>query len=150
MIKGLAIFLISGLTLSHADEIVKASAQKMIVSPGDDSVINIVVEVKDGYHIQANKVINEFIPTALEIKGDHEIILKNQVFPQAKKFKLEGTEEYLDVYDGRFEINIFFRTQKEIKKGIHQLKGILSYQACNSIRCLFPRSTEFAIEIEVR
>jgi predicted metal-dependent peptidase len=150
MIKGLTIFLISSLTLSHADEIVKARAQKKIISAGDDAMINIVVEVMEGYHIQANKVSNEFIPTTLEIKGDHEIILKSQVFPQAKKFKLEGTEEYLDVYDGRFEINIFFKTQKEIKKGIHQLNGILSYQACNAIRCLFPRSTEFAIEIEVR
>ena len=150
MIKGLAIFLISSLAISHADEIVNARAQKMIVSKGADSVIHIVVEVKKGYHIQANKVSNEFIPTTLEIKGDHGIILNDQVFPQAKKFKLEGTEEYLDVYDGKFAINIFFKTQREIKTGIYELDGKLNYQACDSIRCLFPRSTEFAIEIEVR
>ena len=154
MIQWLTIFLVSSFTVSkqiNADEIVKVNAPKVIVQAGKSSVINITVEVKNGYHIQANKVDNEFIiPTTLEIRGDKAIILKKQVFPSAKKFKLEGTDEYLDVYDGRFEISIFFRTQKEIQKGIRQLNGKLNYQACDSMRCLFPRVIEFSIDVEVR
>ena len=150
----LTIFLMGSFAVSkqiNVDEIVKMNAPKVIVQAGKHSVINVAVEVKSGYHIQANKVDNEFIiPTTLEIRGDKAIILKKQVFPSAKKFKLEGTDEYLDVYDGRFEISIFFRTQKEIQKGIRQLNGKLNYQACDSMRCLFPRVIEFSIDVEVR
>jgi hypothetical protein len=150
MIKWLTLFLVGTLIVSNPDEIVKVHTQKVIVDAGSDSEINIEIEIKNGYHIQANKVKNEFIPTTLEIKGDKEIIVKNKVFPPVKKFKLEGTDEYLDVYDGIFEIGIFFTTKKEIQKGLHHLDGQLNYQACDSMRCLFPRSIEFSVDVEFR
>ena len=152
--KWLTIFLISSFTAGkqiNADEVVKVNAPRVIVKAGRNSVVNVAIEVKNGYHIQANKTDNEFIiPTALEIIGDKAINIKKQVFPHPKKFKLEGTDEYLEVYDGRFEISIYFRSQKEIQKGMHHLDGKLKYQACDSIRCLFPREIEFSIELEVR
>jgi len=154
MIQWPIIFLVSSFAVSEqirANEIVKVNVPKVIVQAGKSSVINITVEVKNGYHIQANKVNNEFIiPTTLEINDDKEIILKKQVFPSAKKFKLEGTDEHLDVYDERFAISIFFRTRKEIQRGIRQLNGKLNYQACDSVRCLFPRVIDFSIDVEVR
>ncbi|MEX2232423.1 MAG: hypothetical protein WD824_09700 [Cyclobacteriaceae bacterium] len=154
MTKWLTIFLVSSFTAGsqiNADEIVKVNSPGVIVKAGNHSMINVAIEVKNGYHIQANKVDNEFIiPTTLEMSYGKDIIVKKQVFPSAKKFRLEGTNEYLDVYDGRFEIGIFFRTQKEIQKGIHRLDGKLNFQACDSIRCLSPRGIEFSMEIEVR
>lgn len=150
MIEWHTIFLMISLTLSNTDEIVKVKTQNVIVNAGSDSVINIAIEIKSGYHIQANKVKDQFIPTTLEIKGDKEIIITNKVFPPAKKFKLEGTDQYLDVYDGKFEISIFFTTKKEIRKGLHHLYGQLNYQACDSMRCLFPKSIEFSLDIEFR
>ena len=154
MMTWLAIFLVSSFSADkqiNRDEIVKVHAAGVIVKAGKHSMINVAIEVKDGYHIQANKVDNEFIiPTMLEINEDKDIIVKKHVFPSAKKFKLEGTNEYLDVYDGRFEISIFFSTQKEIQKGLHRFDGKLNYQACDSRRCLSPRVVEFSIDVEVR
>jgi hypothetical protein len=150
MIKWLAIFLVSSFAERNTDEIVKVNTQKVIVNAGSDSVIKIAIEIKDGYHIQANEVKDPFIPTTLEIKGDREIIIKDKVFPPAKKFKLEGTDYYLDVYDGIFEINIFFTTKKEIRKALHHLYGQLNYQACDSVRCLFPKTVEFSLDVEFR
>ncbi len=150
MIKWLTIFLISTLTVINTDEIVKVNTQKVIVKAGLDSVINIAIEIKNGYHIQANKVENQFIPTTLEIKNDREITIKNKIFPPAKKFKLKGTDQYLNVYDGIFEISILFTTKKEVRKGLHHLYGQLNYQACDSMRCLFPKSIEFLLEVELR
>ncbi len=149
MIKWLAIFLASSLTVSN-DEIVKVDTQKIILNAGSDLPISIAIEVRNGYHIQANKAGSDLIPTTLEIKCDKEITIRNQVFPPAKKFKLEGTDEYLDVYDGRFDIRLFFTTQTGIKKGMHHVDGKLNYQACDSMRCLFPRSLEFSLNVEFR
>lgn len=149
----MAIFLVAVTSAkqTNPDVIVKVNAPKVTVEAGRHSVIQIVVEIKNGYHIQANKVSNEsMIPTTLDISSDKSLIVKKQVFPSAKKFKLEGTEEYLDVYDGRFDISIFFNTSRQTKKGLHRLDGKLNYQACDSIRCLFPRAAGFSMEIEVR
>jgi hypothetical protein len=122
-----------------------------IVKAGDISTIKISVEVKDEYHIQANQVKDEsLIPTKLELSSTDKFIMKGIKYPAPKKFKLEGTDTYLDVLDGKFEIRTFVNSQKQLPKGIYILNAKLSYQACNSKQCLFPRSVEFPIKIEVR
>ena len=150
----LIIFLLNNFTVSKqikADEIVKVNVPKVIVKAGRHSEINVSIEIKNGYHIQAHEVRDEFlIPTTLEINGSKEFIIKKQVFPSSKKFKLKGTDKYLDVYDGKFEIRTFFTTQKETQRNIHHLNGKFNYQACDSIRCLFPRSIKFLIDVDVR
>lgn len=154
MIQWVTIFLLTNYTVSKQikpDEIVKVNASKVIVQVGRDSVISVEVDVRRGYHIQAHEVSDEFlIPTTLEIDGGKEIVIKNQAFPSAKKFKLKGTDKYLDVYDGKFKINTFFTTQKGIQKNIYQINGKLKYQACDSMRCYFPKTIEFLIDVEVR
>lgn len=132
------------------DELVKVNVPTVTVQAGRQSVISVSVEVKNGYHIQANEVKDEYIiPTTLEIDGGKEFVIKKQVFPSAKKFKLEGTDQYLDVYDGRFEIQTSFIAQTKSQKKVHHLNGKLNYQACDSVRCLFPRTVEFLIEVNV-
>lgn len=153
MMRWLIIFLFSSIMAlgQVKDELVKVSVPKVMVQAGRQSVIRVSVEVKNGYHIQAHSVKDEFIiPTTLEIDGGKEFIIKNQVFPSDKKFKLEGTDQYLEVYDGRFEIQTFFIVQKKIQKNVHHLNGKLNYQACDSVRCLFPRTIQFSIEVDVR
>lgn len=152
MIRWLIIFLLISIMADGQvnDDLVKVNAPNVTVQAGRQSMISVSVEVKDGYHIQAHAVKDEFIiPTTLEIDGGKEFVIKNQVFPSAKTFKLEGTDQYLDVYDGRFAIQTFFIAHKKTRKNVHHLKGKLNYQACDSVRCLFPRTVEFSIEIDV-
>jgi len=151
MIQWLTIFCFLVSWKTSSDEIVKVSVPKVIIQAGKQSAINVSVDVANGYHIQAHKVKNEFmVPTTLEIKASNWFVLKNQVFPSTKKFKLEGTDEYLEVYDGRFAIQTFLTAQKQTQKGFYTLTGKLKYQACDSMRCLFPRSVDFSIDVEVQ
>lgn len=150
--RWLIIFLFSSvMAIGQNNDLVKVNAPNVTGHAGRQSMISVSVEVKSGYHIQAHAVKDEFIiPTTLEIDGGKEFVINKQVFPSAKKFKLEGTDQYLDVYDGRFEIQTFFITQKNAQKKVHRLNGKLNYQACDSLRCLFPRHVEFSVDIEVR
>jgi len=68
---------------------------------------------------------------------------------EVKKFKLEGTDNFLDVYDGVFEIRISFKTIEKIPKGEHILGAKLRYQACDNKTCLFPKSIGVSIYIKV-
>jgi hypothetical protein len=153
MMRWFITFLLSSIMASGQvrDAIVKVNVPDVSVQAGGQSMISVSVEVKSGYHIQAGEVTGEFlIPTTLKVDGGKDFIIEKQVFPLAKKFKLEGTDQYLDVYDGRFEIQTIFIAQKEIQKNVHHLNGKLNYQACDSVRCLFPKTVEFSIDIEVR
>ncbi len=132
-------------------DILKITAPQIIVDVGESSTINVRVEVKNGYHIQANKVNEEYlIPTTLKINADKNIMLGEQAFPQSKKFSLEGSDDYLNVYDGNFDISIAFKTTEQIQKGKHTLAAKIHYQACDSKSCLSPKTVDFFIPIEVR
>ena len=154
MIRWLIIFLFNSIMTAGQvkEDLVRVSVPKVMAQAGRQSVINISVEVKNGYHIQTHEVKQDefIISTTLEIDGGKEFIINNHVFPTAKKFTLEGTDQYLDVYDGKFEVQTYFTTGKKIHKNIHHLNGKLNYQACDSLRCLFPRTVEFSIDVDVR
>jgi hypothetical protein len=148
------LLLLNSLMVSNqttADEIVKVSVPTVNVKAGNHFDVNVLIEIKNEYHIQAHEVTDEFIiPTTLEINASKEFTIKKQVFPSSKKFKLKGTNKYLDVYDGKFEIRTVFTLQKEIQRKVHHLNGKLNYQACDSMRCLFPRNINFSIDVDVR
>jgi hypothetical protein len=131
-------------------DVLKITVPEVVVSAGNSSVIKMKIEIKKGYHIQANKVNDELlIPTTLEITEDKNITTGTQEFPPAKKFKLEGTDNFLDVYDGAFEIRISFKTMKKIPKGEYILNAKLHYQACDNRTCLFPKNIGVSIYIKI-
>ena len=133
------------------DSHVKISSPKVNAQVGHDVSIKIVVSVEDGYHIQAHEVADELIiPTTLEIAGDEGLVVKKQIFPETKKFQLTGTDQHLEVYDGEFEIETHVGIPDHVQKGVVQLKGKLKYQACDSVRCLFPRTVEFLVDVVVQ
>jgi len=76
--------------------------------------------------------------------------MNRQDFPSTKKFRLEGSDTYLDVYDGRFQIKLMLTPVAKVPAGKFVLKARLGYQACDSKSCLFPRFLDFSIPLEVR
>ena len=141
--------LIGNKQLISAD-ILKITVPEIVVYAGKSSVIKMEIEIKKGYHIQANKVNDELlVPTTIEINEDKNITTGRQEFPPSKKFKLEGTDDFLDVYDGAFEIRIPFKTVKKISKGNYILDAKLHYQACDNRTCLFPKTIWFSIPVKI-
>ncbi|HEV8286890.1 MAG TPA: protein-disulfide reductase DsbD domain-containing protein [Chitinophagaceae bacterium] len=133
----------------HAD-IVTVTARKLVVKAGDIKNLKIGIKIKEGFHIQANKLEDKaLVPTTLIIDTTDGIVPGKNKYPRAKKYKLEGTESFLDVYDGYVEIMVPLRATKEIKPGLYQLNAVLHYQACDAKRCFFPRSLALIISIEV-
>ena len=154
MIQTTAILVLASLLANgqlKPDEIVKVNNAAASAQAGQGSSFKIFIEVKIGYHIQANQVTDEYIiPTTLQIEPVKGFTLGQTVFPSSRKFKLVGTDNQLDVYDGEFEINVPFQTTSTIKKGRFLMKGKINYQACDSVRCLFPRTISFSIPIDIK
>ena len=131
-------------------DIVKITVPNINVNQGNSSTIRISVDVKEGYHIQADQLDDEFlIPTTLTIKSNTNITIDNPAFPPSKKFRIEGSDDYWKVYDGSFDVNIGFKTAGTIQNRIFNLPATFRYQACDSKSCLAPRTIDFIIPIEV-
>ena len=150
LLISLFISLLLGNRQTTSQTIVTVNVSESIVYVERNIIVPIWVTVKEGYHIQANKVDDEnLIPTKLEIKND-TITINKQEFPASKKFKLEGTGTFLQVYDGRFQVRLFLSPESKAVEGKYILKASLRYQACDSNSCLFPRVVDFSIPIEVK
>jgi hypothetical protein len=141
----------AGLMAPSFSDIVTIHVGKSIIYTGESNRIDIEVIVRKGYHIQANVVDDEsLIPTTLEIRSNEYITIRKQEFPRSKKFKLEGTDSYLNVYDGKFLVKLFIDPLKAGPESKYILEARLRYQACDSKSCLFPRTIDFSIPLEIK
>ena len=91
-------------------------------------------------------MMNLLFPLLFEIKADEIITTNKQSFPAGKKFRLEGTSDYLLVYDGVFKITIPFKTFEKIRQGKYTLDAKLHYQACNTKPTLFQKRLSFLLQ----
>ena len=137
--------------LSVGDSTVRINATEVNIRPGDAATIKVAVKVREGYHIQAHKVDDEFlVPTTIVIVDAGSLSIVGMKFPPGKKFKLEGSSDFLYVYDGNFRITIFIKASQNTQKRRFSLRGKLNYQACDVRSCLRPRSLEFVVPIRIR
>lgn len=119
------------------------------LAPGNDAIARIRVEVKPGYHVQANPVLDDaLIPISLTIEPSGGVDVDAPRYPAAKRMRLRGAEDELVVLDGFFSIEVPMRISRGARPGSNLLAGKLRYQACDDERCLFPRT--LAVQIPVR
>lgn len=136
---------------AQSQDVVSVYVDESVLHEGKNNTVFIRVEVKEGYHIQANRIKDEsLIPTTVEVNGMEKITVTGVKFPRPKKFKLEGTDTFLNVYDGQFLIKLFLSPAGNALGGKHIVYAKLQYQACDSTRCLFPRVIDFVIPVEVK
>jgi thiol:disulfide interchange protein DsbD len=135
---------------ASADSLIHITAPVLQARTGEKSVMHIKVAVKEGYHIQSSEPGNEWIiPTTLEIISPEMITTGNPAFPPARKFQLEGTRDYLEVYDGTLDISVPLSISDNIKKGSYVLQATLRYQACDNKRCFSPKTLPFPIAVTI-
>ena len=135
---------------SQTTDIVSVNVPILVLKPGTEGTIRIIATVKKGFHIQSNQpIVDNLIPTTIRIDSTDQIIPGKFNFPSSKKFKLHGTNDFLEVYDGKFEITATLEIKRTAKRGLYQLKAVLRYQACDEKICFFPKSIAFTIPVEI-
>ena len=119
------------------------------VHKGEDLHAAIIVKLKEPWHINSAKPLDEFvIPTELRFEESEYIAITNIHFPPHEIKKLSFSDEPLAVYEG----NIIIRVSGKILEGTQEkviLKGHLLYQGCNDQVCIAPRETLFSLSIPI-
>ena len=122
----------------------------VIIKAGITKTVTIPFQIKYGYHIQADTVNDDnLISAELTFENIDCIVLGKPDYPDYKEFQLKGTDEKLFVFDGLIQIKVNISASETIGNGHYSLPGSLYYQACDSVRCLFPRRVNFHLPIEV-
>jgi thiol:disulfide interchange protein len=114
--------------------------------PGDQVALAIVVDIKKGYHINADagqiQPFEDFkpYPTSVQVVAATEnVTIETARFPQAIPVKVDYASDALMSFEGRTIIYLPMKLDEQIKPGIIKLELTVEYQACSDTFCLFPQ-----------
>ena len=106
---------------------------------GGTCKIVLLVDVKDGWHINANPAKPDFLkPTVFSMKSKHGTEMTVSRYPPGKKLSIEDIEEPLHVYDKRIAIFGTVKVPKDAAGKTEEMELLLRYQACNDRQCIRP------------
>jgi hypothetical protein len=126
------------------------SARPATVAPGGTATLAVTVQVRAGYHVQANPVLNpQLIPIVLKVLPAAGLSPGKPAYPAGTRIRLRGSSEDLAVLDGYFEICLPLVAEHDASEGALTLTGTLVYQACDDRHCLLPRTVTLALPVRV-
>ncbi len=129
---------------------VKIKTQNKI-SPGGIINADIILTIKKGWHINANKPFdNNLTPTVISLKDTSEIKIVKIIYPSPSLVKLQFSESQLSVYEDEAIIKLQLKIKKGLKKSSVNFRGEVQYQPCDNQTCLFPASKPFAFELNIK
>jgi DsbC/DsbD-like thiol-disulfide interchange protein len=110
----------------------------------------IVLDVPEGYHVNANKVGNKFsIPTTVKIDAPEGVRVGAVSFPRGTVRTLKFSKDPLALYEGRAILRFDANFPAAFKTGETELRARVRYQACNDEVCYPPVTREITMPIAV-
>lgn len=138
--------------LPRPEEVVQARVyvSHAPVPRGQTFEIAVAGEIKPGFHINANKPLEDFlIATTVEPQLPAGMRLASARYPQAKLQKFPFAEKKLAVYEGAIVVRLELQAMAGAPLGAMKLPLTLRYQACNNEICLPPVKIPLTAELEI-
>jgi thiol:disulfide interchange protein DsbD len=120
------------------------------VPRGRQFEIAAVAEVAQGYHVQANKVLEAYlIPLTLtpELPAGFRVV--GTEYPKAELKKFPFAAQPMAVYEGRIVVRMTLEAAASAPTGAVKIPMTLRFQACNDQLCLPPAKLPLAAEFQV-
>lgn len=122
----------------------------VVVAVGVATTVRLPLTIAAGYRIQANPASNQFlVPLEVRLDTADGLLFGKPVYPSPRPYRLEGSDEQLDTYQGDLEIVVPMTATGPGAAGPHAVEGTVRYQACTSRTCLFPSSVPITFVVEV-
>ncbi len=129
---------LDGGTPMRARQHVAYVAEAATVPAGKRAVLELRFHVEDGFHVNSHQPKSELqIPTVLTLGDGGGVKVAAAEYPAGKPFVFSFSPgETLDVYSDDFVVKVPVLATA----GEHELKGDLTYQACDHAACFPPKS----------
>jgi thiol:disulfide interchange protein DsbD len=113
-----------------------------VFHPGSVGFIAITAEIAEGWHINSNKPLEEYlIPSVLEVDAPPGIEIVRIIYPEPSLRKLEVSETQMSLYDGVAVFGAVVRIAADAEPGPYRLTATLRYQGCNDLTCVEPAAS---------
>ncbi len=125
------------------DSLLTASATVLSSDSANIHKVNVRLNIASGWHIQTSNPTDDYlIPTRLSLDTDIAEITQID-YPQAENLQFPFTERPIPVYKDSLNIplTLSFKTRPQT------LSLLLTYQACDSTRCLSPQTQRIAVNV---
>ena len=126
------------------DSLVTASATALPSDNANILKVNVRLNIASDWHIQASNPNDDYlIPTRLSL--DTDIAKITQIdYPPAKDLQFPFAERAIAVYTDSLTVplTLSFKTRPQ------NLSLLLTYQACDSTRCLSPQTQRIAVNVK--
>ncbi len=118
------------------------------VQPGSQFQIAVVVEITEGWHVNANPAADGLIATEIILPDTANLTFGEVVYPTGEVLKLGSIGE-APVYHDTITIGIQADASQTTPIESTVLDLQLQYQACNDEQCLLPETLAFNVPIEI-
>jgi len=109
-----------------------------------------VAQVAPGYHVQANKVLQDYlIPLTLTPDLPPGFTVVDTEYPKAQMVKFPFAKQSMAVYEGRFVVRMKIEAASTAATGAVKIPITLRFQACNDQLCLPPTKLPLEAELQV-
>jgi DsbC/DsbD-like thiol-disulfide interchange protein len=144
-----AVFATSAAAMDGVELVKVITPHRTVLRAGESGFIVVDAIIRPGYHVQANPpAFPNLIPLTLSLDPAPGLEIGTPVYPPPRRLRLEGSGETLFVLDGRFSIRVPVKRSGAAPATI-QIRGTLRYQGCDDVRCLFPRSVQVTLPVDV-
>lgn len=124
---------------------------KSAVLPGSSLQTSIVMDIEEGWHINANRPTLEWlIGTTLNLEFPEGLSANEILFPPFKEYEFSFAQgQQLHVYEGVSPIFMNVVVAEGVTPGEYLVSGTLRVQACDDMVCLAPSNipVEFTITV---
>lgn len=109
--------------------------------------ISLSFTILDGYYIQAERGVPEnIIPTQIAFEENKWYEITGHEFTSAGKQTIFLDTTAHNVLSDHLKVLVFIRLKQAKFQTTKKLRGELSYQACNTRQCFYPRTLNFEVE----
>ena len=132
-------------------DVVKASPQEVTFAAGESGEAIVKLEIKNGYHVNANPPSYSYLKaTQLEITPAEGISVQFVTYPDPLTRKFAFSEKPLAVYEGETTLKAKLKADKSTKPGTHNLSAKLSVQACDETVCYAPGTMDVTVPVNIK
>jgi hypothetical protein len=120
---------------------------------GATAQMTVRASVREGYAVIAQADPGgRFTPLSLKLDEGGPLALGKPVYPESEAGGglVAGAPASLRVYRGTIVIRFMVSAPAKVDPGPHEIKGLLSFQACDAQRCLPPTASPVELVVTIR
>jgi len=132
-------------------KVTAAPISKVTVHPGGKAKVEMLFQVKPGFHINSHQPSSDlYIPTNIILDVPTDISVAGMNYPKGEMLSFPfDPDTKLSVYTGDITVTGLVMAAKSTPRGTYRVHGNFRYQACDNRSCYPPTTVPIFFDVTV-